>query len=312
MIKDLLQQGRDALDAKYREDAQAKLGQLRAGSTGALVDGDVLGSCHRKAHLRELGLDLPLDNPVQTKIMFEGGIANEHVIATLLTAAGVPFAQEEDIPVLHPLSNGKTLSGRPDFAVVLDANGNWTRGVEAKRVSAVWTAKSVHYELTPKDAHLCQAGLYSLLMNRLPYSLVYRNDVQWHAGMLGKSFQTLLANRGWDLEYRYGKPFKILGFEREYDLTWDDEDHLCYMTQGLDHPVRTKITGQALLDFNEAVSTMRETGDLGPRPSQDSVLYGKSSYNMCDEMYCPLASVCDNHEDNYDEWVAMAKTICTT
>jgi hypothetical protein len=80
----------------------AKLGTLRAGTTGIMSDtGDIAGQCHRKAHLRSLGMEIDPPTPDRL-IMFELGFANETSNLEQMESvlpSGYKILVEEEIPI---------------------------------------------------------------------------------------------------------------------------------------------------------------------------------------------------------------------
>ena len=105
---------------KHRDGEVAKLGNLRAGTSGIISpDGDVAGSCIRKAHVRQLGLEL--ENITEDKlIMFDLGFANEDVIYNKLKSIlpeGHTILREEEIPIEWTTTNGTKVTGRPDIVI---------------------------------------------------------------------------------------------------------------------------------------------------------------------------------------------------
>lgn len=308
MIREKLVEGRVKLQALHNAGEAVKLGTLRGGSSGAIIDGVVYGHCHRKAHLRQLGIDAPTDP--ETSIMFSAGFANEDIVKAELVAAGYAVKAEEEIPVSITLSNGTVVNGRPDL-VLLDKDGHPYYGIELKLASSVYTVRDVHYSLVPKREHLIQAALYSYGLGSLPYSLVYVSRNYWHLSMLSDTFKKAVAAKGWDVEFapdfRTGKPgpFRIVPFEREYKLTWSADGYLVYDTEGLSKPRVTKLKVQHILDFYEETAAIGEHKDLGPRPTDASFDGTKKTYSPCN--YCPFQSVCDEHETDYDTWLDYAK-----
>lgn len=274
---------------------QAKIGTLRGGSVGVLLeDGQtVLGKCHRLAHLRSLGLQEAFT--AEKYLMFGAGFDNENEwLKTLRASWKGEIKCEEEVLIKWTTSEGYVVTGRPDM--VLFHEGIPILGVEHKLVGSVWTANSVHYKLEPKTPHLIQAAHYMWKLN-LPYKLLYTSYVDWHV-----PYNLIkLANKH-DVEMRDGKPLKILQFNREYDLKLE-YGRLYYITKGMSEWRSTLITVEGIERYYNTVGNLSNTKNLGPRPSNKTAINTKS-YNPCD--YCPLTDVCDAYEDNYELWLDKA------
>jgi hypothetical protein len=79
-----------------------------------------------------------------------------------------------------------------------------------------------------------------------------------------------------------------------------------YHTDGLDKPVRTKLTKQSIRTYYETVSVSERSSQLPPRPAGKHV-NGNKSYVPCD--YCPLKATCDSYEAaTFDVWFDHAQT----
>ena len=64
-IISLIRKGQLAIAEAGHEKEKTRVGHLRGGSAGAIIDGEVYGECHRKAHLRMLGIDTPLKEEIE-------------------------------------------------------------------------------------------------------------------------------------------------------------------------------------------------------------------------------------------------------
>lgn len=284
--------------AEHDEGERAKLGTLRAGTSGVVLpDGKFSGKCPRVAHLRTLGIEAGIEP--ETKVMFEGGFANEAAVERLLARTGT---WTKEPPTTLTLPSGLKVSGRPDL--LLEEEGKPTYGVELKNVSSIWTAKDVHFDLVPKGEHLVQAAIYSLAWGKLPYSLLYSSFTQFHLGTSAPKWLTDKFAPGCpSVEFKGTRPFKILSFFREYTLGWNGEN-LTYFTEGLDKPVQTMITLEAIDKWYTAVAEQPKKSLLAPRPSPVSA-DGNKSYPACD--YCELKETCDSSENNYELWLDQVR-----
>lgn len=301
-ILKLLQQGHEAQQAAHKVAEAAKLGTLRGGSAGIVsLDGDWYGKCGRLAHLRQQGVELDIEN--NRLDMFAAGEANELVVANLLRATlgaarVLHGATGPSLTVTVP-GAATPLGARPDI-VLCDDVGRHERGLELKLVSSIWTAKGVHFERQPKSDHLVQAGLYSLLLGRLPFTLLYSSRCDWHLSTAPRWLQDKFPPGTYDVEFKDGRPFKILPFNREYELTWSTTGKLTYYTSGLVQSVETMLDEAALWRYYQGVDSIKSTRTLCPRPVARSV-DGSKSYSACD--YCSLKPVCDTHEKDYSTWM---------
>lgn len=295
--RQLLDAGQRVLNAEHRLKEAAKVGTLRAGSTGVVLDGgNTLGKCPRIAHLRNLGVDFEAD--LDTHLMFAAGVSNEDAWVSRLEKSWIgKVLREEDIPISWVTSNGMAVTGRPDI-VLAGSDGVLRLGLELKLVSAFWTARSVHYNLQPKPDHLAQACHYMWQLNT-PFKLVYTSRVRWAIQWFAESF-----NDKPDIEYNdKGKPKAILPFVREYDLRLTD-GRLQYTTEGIDGWVDTIITVAGIQKFYDVVSQMAGTKQLGARPANTDAV-GERTFSPCD--YCVLSDICDKYEDHYDLWLDNAR-----
>lgn len=180
---------------KHAEGETAKRGNLRVGTSGIVSPtGEVAGSCIRKAHIRQLGIEM--ETLTEDKLlMFDLGFANEDVVYNKLVSslpAGHVILREEEIPVEWMTANGTKVTGRPDIVICTetDVGGNIgvrpVLGIELKSVHSLWTARDVLFEGKPKLSNLIQAAHYMWLLN-VPYKLIYTAYSQLGQGMAGTS-----------------------------------------------------------------------------------------------------------------------------
>ena len=281
----LLVRGRQAQRDEHAAGEGAKLGTLRGGSAGILTpEGQVYGTCPRLSHLRKLGKQVEVEP--YADILFAAGYSNEDIVAEELRAAGIPFKQEEEIPVVWETSNGTKVTGRPDI-VILDEAGNPAMGLELKLISSIWTAKSVMGQGEPKSDHLIQAAHYSWKLD-IPWKLVYANRAYWHINY--NKFLTTTFKDNEYCEHKEDRPFRILPAYCVFELEWQG-DRLHYRKEGTEEYTSTEITKDSIESYFEAVAGIIDK--VPPRPTNKHVNGGKS-YKACD--YCALSDVCDTHE----------------
>lgn len=304
--------------AKSEED---KRGTLRGGSAGVMdPDGNAAGTCHRRAHLRSIGIEIE-DLPQDKLVMFSGGRANEVVLEELLedylpedkSKGQRKILKEEEIPTSWETKNGTKVTGRPDIVLGYVTQGVFRPelGIEAKKSSSLWTARSVLFEGKPKTNHLIQAMHYSWQLGRqhgmdsLPFSLVYvgydNYAVPDWAGKffpkIGEPLSQYVSYNDNENSKNYGKPKAVLPFIKSYELT---------IEEGILHVdgEPTVLDTGSLERFYEYVSEMPKTRDLGPMPLTIDALTGEElRYSNCD--YCPMQKTCKRTND-YDEFIDEA------
>lgn len=331
-IASLLQQAR----AKDREDHKAgesqKLGTLRAGTSGILSEqGDIAGQCHRKAHLRSLGIEA--DPPTSDRlIMFELGFANETVILEQLKSVlpgGHVILCEEEIPIEWQTSNGMKVTGRPDLVICrveqipdgpdMTITGISTRtpvlGIELKSVHSMWTVRDVLFGRQPKLDHLVQAAHYMWKLG-VPYRLIYKSYSQLGQGMAGgkdgwvqKQFPRAGEPMSQYIEYNDKGGIKHF---RQFEIVYSLRLHKGRVQYQLENEgdkwTNTIITTADIERYFEFVSRMAEKQELGPRPLTLDAAGEKANYSTCN--YCPLQNVCDSADKSkwtYSKWLDEVK-----
>lgn len=291
-------------------------GQLRGGSVGALIDGQIYGVCHRKAYLRYHGIETPL--PAEIELMTNQGEKNEEIWFNDLQN-GLPehlyVMDQEQFPCEWTTSMGVPGSGSPDIVIFDRRTDLPVRGLELKNISSVSKAKSTHYELRPTQDHIIQAANYSIRMGDqyldgkpLPYQLVYSSRSIWQMYAMSDKAKGEIVRRGWDVDWKWGKPSAILPFHRVYNLDWNVDGTLRYWTPGLKSWVNTKLTRESIDNYYDVVSHKIDgQNNLGPRPSA-SHIDGKSAYSPCN--YCDWSEVCEAYGDRTpDEFRDQAKVM---
>lgn len=341
-ISERLRLGREAEGKKRADEEEKKLGVLRAGMTGIMADtGDIAGTCHRKTHIRSLGLEL--DRPDQHKmIMFELGFASEDITSEILGRSLQPgeiLLREEEIPIEWQTRNGVRITGRPDivlcttipstddirdgqvgFTVLvkhpasasLDERAKPVLGLELKSVHSMWVARDVFFGGQPKMANIAQAAHYMWKLN-VPYKLIYKSYSSlgqsmsdWSARMFPRKGEPMSEYMDYNDK---GGVKGIKQFEVVYDLRIDDKGRVCYKLESGDESTwkRTIVTTQDIERYYEYVSTMAEKKELGPRPMTIDAHGEKLNYKDCS--YCVLQSTCDSHEDlGYEQWLQQVRT----
>lgn len=339
-IQERLRLGRERKEKDRASEEVKKLGVLRAGMSGIMSGetGDIAGTCHRKTHLRSLGLELEQIED-HKKIMFELGFASEDITTEILEKSLLPheiLLREEEIPIKWQIDSvldpdtglPVQISGRPDIVictghedesgtVLLDTSITGDKflsatpklGLELKSVHSMWTARDVLFNQQPKMNNLIQSAHYMWKLN-VPYKLIYKsysalgqsmND--WAAKLFPKQGEPLSQY----VEYNDKGGIKGLKqFEIVYDLKIDDRGRVCYKLEEATEWTRTIITTQDIERFYTYVSSMAADKQLGPRPMTIDAHGEKLNYKDC--QYCPLLGTCDKYESmGYDIWLKEVK-----
>jgi hypothetical protein len=280
MIKELYVEAGKIESAEHLAKEAGKLGILRGGTTGAVLDtGEVVGQCHRKALIRFLGLQKSAGG----NFWFDMGFANEELwLAKLKKSWPGKIRCEEDYPIEWEV-DGTKVTGRPDM-VLFDENDKPVAGIELKSVGAINSAAPIRFENKPKLPNLLQAAHYSSQVG-VPFYLVYTAFV---SGPLPYWAQK-----------QYGEK-TIEPFMTEFKVYIDDNGTICYDTEK-GKTVKTMVSISNLVDFYRLVADMPRQKNLYSR-FKDMDINGKSlPYNVCD--YCALQRTCVNFEGNYDRWI---------
>lgn len=327
-ITDRLRQARALERQKHTDGEAAKLGTLRAGATGIRAsNGDIAGACHRKAHLRSLGIDF--DVPTEDKvIMFELGYANETVIYDDLLATSPQdisevILREEEIPIEWQTRNGTKVTGRPDV-VLCEGDPNWRvyrtvpkpiLGLELKSVHSMWTVRDLLFEKGPKLENIAQAAHYMWKLD-IPYKLIYKsysNLGQSVSDWAAKLFPKQGEPGSEYIEYNAkGGMKQIRQFEIVFDLRIDKSGRVQTKREQDSVWTNTIVSTQDIEAYYEFVSKIAESGDLGPRPLTVDSQGNKKNWRMCDPTYCPLSATCDQHERTYTSWLAEVRRLVST
>lgn len=316
---ELVQDGLRKLKTDHSALEKTKLGILRAGNTGIVLEegGEqiVVGKCARQTYLRLIGIDAGEDDPSR-EFMFAAGRTNEDSWTDLFLKAGIPAAQikrEEEIPISWKTKSGRTVSGRPDI-VLLDEKGKPERVIELKLVSSLWTGRDVAIgrkptkdnpagqAAAPKAMHLMQAAHYSWQLDA-PAEIWYTCRADFHLPF--GNFWPALGEAGSEyFEYKDSKPLKMKPFIVGFETEWRGGD-MYYRSIGAGTPghwVKSIVTKQGIADYFELVDSVALHQFMPPRPVNLTATGSAASYSIC--QYCPLEQVCDKRENGgLDKWV---------
>lgn len=335
-LTELLRQARASDRFAHQDKETAKLGVLRAGSTGAMADtGEIVGHCHRKSLLRMQGMEVEV--PSQDKlIMFELGYANEEVVYNQLVSSlpeGHVVLREEEIPISWTTTNGTKVTGRPDIVIckvvekvlsLIDSDTpiisqtNWgiveyrgkaprvthemvpVLGIELKSIHSMWTARDVLFSREPKLNNLLQAAHYMWKLN-VPYRLHYKSYSQLGQGIAG--------GKGWvaNLFPQQGEPgSELLEYNDKGNIKHIKQFEICYELEfGPTGRLQYREEGTDVWH-----STIINRDDIGryyeyvSKMAEDRQLGPRpltlhangEKMNYTDCQYCPLRTTCDTYE----------------
>lgn len=342
-LTELFAKARVLRKEKRGAEEVGKLGNLRAGSSGIFsASGESAGHCLRKAHVRQLGLEI--EELAEDKlIMFDLGFASEDIVVDKLTRAlegtGKIVLCEEQIPIEWRTSSGTKVTGRPD-AVICEPSTLYgitnlsattpihtqqgivppakpELGIELKSVHSIWTARDVLFGGKPKLSNIIQAAHYMWKLN-VPYKLVYTGYSQLGQGMVGTDswVSRMFPKQGQPMsEYvDYNKDKGTIKHIKQFEIVYDmriENGVVEYKPEMSEKWVATIVTIPDIERFFEKVSQIPSTGELGPRPSPVDTLGKKAGYMDCD--YCPLKSTCDTHEKSgYNKWLEEVKKVSSS
>ena len=294
-IRQLLEKGHAVLQAEHRAKDDAKAGHGRVGSAGIVAaDGNVYGTCHRKAHARMIGIEIPAT--FSTDIMWKAGESNERHWERILGKADADLAGADEMAVKHPIKGvSKEVLGTPDVGLK-DPAGRPFMGLELKGIFGYTTAVSVYLENTPKNDNLIQAAAYSY-MTGLPYALCYTSASYVKLDFYDKK--------------KYIGLKSIPPFYRIFYMEWRD-GVLFYRDEFQPEWVKTNITPQSIEDFYRLLEEMKQKKELGPRVVTNYVS-GKDDkwgpHGACG--LCELRHACDRYDSDkdYDQWVATGREL---
>ena len=329
-IANRLREGRAIARIKYKAEEVGKEGNLRAGNSGIMSsDNQVAGSCHRIAHLRQLGIEV--DPPGEdTIIMFQVGTANETIVYNdlLQTSAGHEvILREEEIPIQWNTGNGTKVTGRPDMVLcavtseVDERSGISIQHVpelllELKSVASVWTTRSVLIDREPKLPHLVQAAHYMWKLGNIEGRLIYKQyAIQAMPDFAHRYFPREGEAGSEYLEYNEkGQPRSVKPFELVYELQLKN-GVLRYRTEAVGSKKASKwnhtiVSTSDIERFYEFVSRMESDGELGPKPLTVSPDGTEKSYSNC--KYCPLNSICSgagSKKLTYSTWLQKVREL---
>ena len=310
-ILELFDEGVRLSVQEHAEQEKTKVGLLRAGNTGIAALNDkgemeVGGKCHRQTMLRLLGITSE-DSDYSKELMFDSGRGNEDLWYSVLSRSykdGV-ILREEEIPIQWQTSNGTPVSGRPDL-VLCDPDKKPVLGLELKLLCSFWTTRAILLG-EPKTMHIMQAAHYAWKLG-VPFELWYTSRVDWPVmGWAAKHLPKQGEPGSENISFNEkGEARKIVPFKLGFFLTQDTDGFIHYSVIGREgEPVKSIVSIPRIQDYYEYVSTMVKRKDLGQRPQNLTATGEKVSWSFCS--YCPLQSICDAHESDFDTWLKEAE-----
>lgn len=337
-ITERLKQGRKIDRDNHRNQEAGKLGTLRAGNSGIMSEtGDIAGTCHRKGHLRSIGVQ-GFDEPDDHKlIMFQLGYANEDVLYKDLIKTSEPdeiLLREEEIPIAWYTKNGTKVTGRPDVVIckrvdkimipegttvgttsnavdqiilytgspnILDASIVPILGLELKSVHSVWVARDLLFSRQPKLSNLIQAAHYMWQL-KIPYRLIYKGYSSLGQGMswsdrMANMFPAVGTPGSEWMEYNE-KTGKPKQV-KQFEIVFELElDSKGRVMYRLEGSEKWERSLATVGDLERYYEYVSGMAETGDLGPRPMTLDAQGGkLNYTDCQYCPLQEVCDKNEE---------------
>jgi len=269
---------------------QQEKGAYRVGSSGCVTDdGKVYGTCHRKAHLRDLGVES--EPSFESMLMWEDGFENERKWEKWLAAAGIKLKSQ--VEVRHTIDGvSQPIIGHPDIVMEREQD----EGIELKGIFGYGTFDTVFWKKRPKNENLIQAATYSWFL-KIKYSLTY----------VMPFWQKL---QPWDKKNWSGRFSSVPPFLAVFDLVWKDDKLTFRREDGSE--TATVITGKGIEDYYRLLDEMKAAKRLGPRVNANYVDGTPNRYgDHADCTLCPFRTACDQYDigQDYDAWLENSKQL---
>lgn len=315
-IKNILAEGRRIKTALSKAEREKEPQALRAGNSGILIqtpDEDIVyGECARKAHLRYLQIEDTADAVTNEK--FDEGTSSELIVNDIITPGldvlypGYKLkAGNDTVNTSWNVSSGIPVTGRPD-GVIVNSSGEPVAIIEHKKKISFYSMRNASFDGIPDNKHIIQAAHYSWQLGCIPAYIIYRNGTIWHYYTFDRRIKDDIESSPYKngITYKGETPFTVEPHYSIFTLTWEDD---VVMVEYEGKKQATLVTVEGIQSFYEASDSIKDTKELGPRPTSKSVIVGnKASYKPC--QYCFLKNVCDEHENNYDAWLDHVKSEC--
>lgn len=282
--------------AEKEKDVKA----YRIGSSGAVIGSEVYGTCHRIAHLRDIGVEVPPD--LGTDIMWKAGEGNEDTWLRILEAAGFDgeiLTQDKAEAQIDGVD--QPIQGHPDLILRTKTDGDI--GVELKGIFGWTTAELAWIKHTPKNENLIQAAGYSYY-RKIPYILAYTCN---HFPKIPPWEKKKIIHL---LQAEFGKDW-MMPFYSIFYLNWEN-DRLQYKHEAEDKWITTDVTPETIDNYYRLLTEMKQTKQLGPRVSANYLDGTPHKYGAQAECgLCEFNAMCDRYEGDkdYDRWLDDIKTM---
>lgn len=293
-IVGLFQSGTKNLEQKRAEAEVSKQGTLRVGSCGALVKGNVLGTCHRIALARLIGLQEPINKA--KRAIFDSGEANEYVWVRALQAEGnYQVWHDAAIPDQFKIrwhTEGNLGTGTPDILLGIDDQP--VIGIELKVVESIQSATSLLVEKKPKVDNLLQAAHYSMRLG-IPFVLVYtfNGTGDWPYWAIKK--------------YSIPKGSKVQPFKMQFLVEWKEAGLTWTSEDGEAHTL--SIQQSNIEDYYKLLLEMKDQKDLYLRYPSMEADGSNMPFDKC--AYCSINDACTEYDakGEYDLWVDRVRQL---
>lgn len=279
-MKELFTEAHGKINEKEREKEAAKLGTLRAGSSGALVDDKAYyAQCGRLAQARMLGYQS--EPTEEMRVMFTQGLALEDYIEERFKALGLEYGKEE--PVETFFDDIGFISGRPDYEVFIrNENGGLKLvGIEVKSLASPFSVIKQKKNDFPLMKHLIQSVTYMLITNRDEWMICIG-----HAFFVNQNGKKHNPELRWYHVKKSADGIRVFNESgKAFKLPFDFSHILAYYKE-----VRSKTENKQLM----------------ARPTELELQV--DTYNRCN--YCPMKSACNEYEANqitFDQWLERVK-----
>lgn len=279
----------------HQEAETSKLHTLRGGSAGCILeDGTILGTSPFQALARFMGYQFPVEG--RTHKIFSNGFANEHTWEEKMTAAGVPYLCEEDIPLKYQVG-GYNVTGRPDMVV-----GSYMRpvlsedetrlfqsfkpeyGIEFKSMVSVNTAKKIFEDHKPKDDNFIQSCHYMYKFG-IPWVLIYSNNsiftnFEYIRNMYDKKGNRITSVFDEDSKrmYIYKKDERGQIDPQDMEFPIGLEDGRFYYIDPNGERIDTLVTTKGIDDYYKLIIKMYETKDLSLAKLSNTDMFGNKIF----------------------------------
>jgi hypothetical protein len=279
-LKKVLKDGHEKINKRESEREESKIGFLRAGSSGAIVNSTALYTdCGRKAQARLLGYSP--EPTEELRLMFNCGLTLENYIETRLQAAGIDYGKEEEIT--RYFDDIGYISGRPDFEVFLEEKGvRKLIGIEVKSFVSPFSVIKQRKNDFPMMKHLIQAATYMMMTNRDEWYICIGHF--FYVNQNGKKHNPALV--WYELKKNGDGKLTVTNEKGRFrDLPFDFSNILSYYKE-----VRNKTDAKQLMD----------------RPTEMEL--NVDTYNRCN--YCPMKSACNEYEAGqltFEQWLEKVK-----